>query len=328
MESALLKKKVTSVNTSLSKSSNIEQILLFAEHKAKGTVSCSSNLRNMAFNKSSTSGLIAAALSAHCGLTIYEEEKAQALIKQGQLIPALGDDQDLKAPLESVFYNKTIFTFDAMTGLSKMSLQPAPLLSIGGISVLLYWRRGSKGEGPEPVYYIRDEDLDPQYDYDFSNMTASSGENCTRGNYKYSRPYGWDRCALRVLGIYKDGNARLGEKGWRSESSPGEWTVSYHGTDIDNVKSIADCGYDSSMSKRQAFGPGIYSTLSVEVAEEFAARHEFEYDSKKYREILQNRVDLSATKIVPASKTGKGAEYFVTENDRKVRPYGVCLKQV
>src|SRR6266498_4104671 len=45
--------------------------------------------------------------------------------------------------------------------------------------------------------------LDPHYDYDFTNM-KSSGNTYMRGNYKYNRPYGWKRIALKVLDKFPD----------------------------------------------------------------------------------------------------------------------------
>ena len=48
-----------------------------------------------------------------------------------------------------------------------------------------YWG----GEGPHPVYYIKDSDLEPKKDYDFSNLDMSR-KLCERGGYVYERPVG------------------------------------------------------------------------------------------------------------------------------------------
>ena len=50
------------------------------------------------------------------------------------------------------------------------------------------------------------------------------------------------------------------------DSSPDEWVVSYHGTSYDNGVSIAQMGFDLTKGQRFAYGRGIYSSPSVDVA--------------------------------------------------------------
>ena len=116
------------------------------------------------------------------------------------------------------------------------------------------------------VYYIPDSEKcdDPEYDYDFTNYQGDD-TNCTRGGYPYRRPAGWNRKAVRVIGKYED-EVWLGEKGWRDYSSPGEWIVSYHGTEKNNIPSIITDGYDNKKSVRQKHGKGIYSAPDFKVA--------------------------------------------------------------
>ena len=45
--------------------------------------------------------------------------------------------------------------------------------------------------------------LDPAYDFDYSSLTED-GKEYKRGDYKYYRPYGWKRIALKVKGKYED----------------------------------------------------------------------------------------------------------------------------
>lgn len=196
----------------------------------------------------------------------------------------------------------------------------------GGSKVMLAW--GPSDNGPEPVHYIKDSELDPQFDYDFTNK-KDDGSRFVRGEgeneHIYERPYGWDRCAIRVLGKYSN-DVWLGQPGLRFGPSAGEWAVSYHGTKVDNIGSIADSGFDNSKSKRQQYGSGIYSTPSIKVASEYAPK--FTYRGSSYQVVLQNRVNLEESEVVPSSTTGARADYFVTQDQSNIRPYGVCLKKI
>ena len=182
-----------------------------------------------------------------------------------------------------------------------------------------YW----DGGGQQPLFYIPDSAFDPTWDCDFTNKIGY-GEKCERGEYPYERPYGWNRRAVNVLSKYHD-DEWLGQGGWRNESSPGEWPVSYHGTKIQNVSNIVNEGYDIGKCVRRKFGNGIYSTPSPGVAERYAT--EFTYKGETMMCILQNRVNLKESDVIDKEKTGDGAPYFVTPNVDNIRPYGVCLKK-
>lgn len=177
-----------------------------------------------------------------------------------------------------------------------------------------------KDEERQPLYYIPDSAYDPKHDYDFTNYKRDD-TRCVRGDYPYSRPAGWNRKAINVIKKYED-DVWLGQAGWRDTSSPGEWPVSYHGTKIYNVPSIVKGGYDTSKCVRQAYGPGIYSTPEIKVAESYATQ--FTYKGEDFKCILQNRVNLKKTK---EHNTGRGI-YFVTPDVNDIRPYGVCLKKI
>ncbi|XP_016105906.1 uncharacterized protein [Sinocyclocheilus grahami] len=70
------------------------------------------------------------------------------------------------------------------------------------------------------LFVISDDFFDPVFDFDFTNMSESKSDECTRGDEPYKRPYGWMRFALKVRDKYPDGNAWLGTYGWRSRSVP------------------------------------------------------------------------------------------------------------
>ena len=180
------------------------------------------------------------------------------------------------------------------------------------------------------VLVLEPELLSPNYDYDFTDKT-DDGTTFERGGRTYSRPYGWYRYALNVSQKYGD-NIWLGDGGTRTESTPGEWPVSFHGTNKDSVSGIAEQGYLLSMSRREVYGRGIYSSPSIEVAEIFADK--FIYRSEEYKVIFQNRVNLDGLKVIPADRIrhDRGCsdvkdDYWIQTREDYIRPYGICVKK-
>ena len=307
----------------------------------------------------STAALVAAALSAHVGIEIKSEGDARRFAqgKPGQVQLLELDMPTLFTTVNKIFdfhtvrvlgedygeytVNATWTVMDIKRSLAgTVGIQPeGQILLFGGRQLnnfrsLVQQRvpggsslslgRGPRGAGPEPAYYIKDSDLDPRFDYSFTHVKDKRRE-FERGGYEYKRPCGWDRYALKVLGKFPPNDTWLGEMGLRTGSSDGEWAVSYHGTAVGNIGSIAAVGFDTSKSVRAKFGLGVYSTPSIDVASRYAS--EFMYEGKMYKVVLQNRVNLYASDVIPAEKTGVGASYFVTPDDNNIRPYGVCLKK-
>ena len=145
-----------------------------------------------------------------------------------------------------------------------------------------------------PTYYIDDCLLDPTFDYD-SSSKRDDGTPLYRGGKRYYRPYGWKRYALKVLGRYEE-DTWLGRAGYRTNSSPGEWAVSYHGTAVTSSGSIAQEGYDLSKGKRFAYGRGVYTAPAIKVAAKYAQR--FDHEGSKYQLVFQNRVSVDDLKVV------------------------------
>ena len=174
--------------------------------------------------------------------------------------------------------------------------------------------------GGYPTYYIDDSLLDPKFDYDFSSK-EDYGTLFYRGGKRYYRPYGWKRYALGVLGRY-DNDTWLGWAGYRTNSSPGEWAVSYHGTAVASSGSIAQEGYDLSKGKRFAYGRGVYTAPAIEVAAKYAQR--FDHEGSKYQLVFQNRVSVDDLKVVDSPF----GEYWVQPQQSLVRPYGICIRRV
>lgn len=175
-------------------------------------------------------------------------------------------------------------------------------------------------DGQQPFYYMDDSLLDRNYDYDFRKVVDGS-KTFYRGDYLYTRPCGWDRKALKVLGRYRD-NGWLGAGGMRTKSSDGEWPVSYHATAKGKNGNIAQEGFLHSRGKTFPFQRGIYTTPSADIAAKFAPT--FEYKGLIYQVIFQNRVNPANLQILRARG---GEEYWVSPQQEDVRPYSICLRQ-
>lgn len=176
-------------------------------------------------------------------------------------------------------------------------------------------------------YGFNINDLDSTYDFDFTKIT-DDGERYERGGFEYKRPYGWKRIAIKVLGKYSD-DVWLGRDGIRKEQSPGEWPVSYHGTNWKSANMILKEGYKT--GPRDMFGKGIYSSPSLKMVDEMFAQ-QFTHKGEKYKIALQNRVNPDRLnghlKIIPASQTGVGADYWLSPKHSDVRPYGILIRHL
>ncbi len=184
------------------------------------------------------------------------------------------------------------------------------------------------------IFAIPDDFFDPKFDFDFTNMSESKSDECMRGDEPYKRPYGWMRFALKVRDKYPDGNAWLGTYGWRSRSVPGEWPVSYHGTDLKGAEGIIQTHFKA--GDRQVYGRGIYSSPDINVAENYAKHKTFtsQKNGKTYKVIMQNRVNPKKREImdkniwlvpIPGGTSAKQEKEIV---ESSVRPYGLLLKEV
>ena len=177
--------------------------------------------------------------------------------------------------------------------------------------------------GGEELFSLDENILDAKYNHDFSQL-KDAGKSYVRGGRKYIRPYGWNRIALNVKDKYEDTEWIGGLRGTnRTKGVDKEWPVTYHGTRDTFAKDIAAHGYDLNKGKRFRYGRGIYSTPDPAVAEEYATT--FEFEGQRYKVLLQNRVNMEDTDVVDVRHCG---EYFVTANEKSVRPYGILFKKI
>ena len=199
---------------------------------------------------------------------------------------------------------------------------------IGPNSVLSMYVQVSKGSEFLFEYLY----LEPHFDYDFTSVKPNPGERYIRGGFKYQRPYGWYRVALKVTGVYED-DSWLGLGGIREGSTPGEWPVAYHGTKKKNVNSILKYGFFA--GKRQQFGWGVYTSPSLEAAAKHAPSF-VHTDGDSYQVVIQVRVNPAPghLKRIDKSQTYYKAEYWLSNkqnpdvSQRDVRPYGILLRKI
>jgi len=174
--------------------------------------------------------------------------------------------------------------------------------------------------GGYPIYASDPKMFDPNHNFDFTCL-KDDGRVFIRGGQVYKRPYGWNRVALNIRDKYGD-TAWLGgtRGGVRTNEVQGEWPVSYHGTNAKSASKIALEGFDLKKGKRFLFGRGIYSTPDIAIAEAYASV--FDYRGKKYKVLIQNRVNMNDTTHIPSS------DYFLTADEDNIRPYGLLFKEI
>lgn len=79
--------------------------------------------------------------------------------------------------------------------------------------------------------------------------------------------------------------------------------------------------YDVGKQKRALHGNGIYSTPDVEYAANIYSKT-FQVEGKKYKIVLQNRVNPSALKIPEVDK-----RIFLVADGTHIRPYGILIRK-
>ena len=140
--------------------------------------------------------------------------------------------------------------------------------------------------------------------------------------------------ALKVLGEYES-DKWLGDNGIRTQSTDGEWPVSYLATSRCNVRGIVEEG--CKIGSRQRFGPGVYSSPSLKKVDEYNYATTFTHEGKRYRFVLQCRVnpDPDHLKVISPEETGiPGFPHWVSplqdppNGIYDVRPYGILTREV
>ena len=174
-------------------------------------------------------------------------------------------------------------------------------------------------KGCEEIY-IPDDLLDPIYDYDFTDID-DLGRKFYRGGLEYKRPCGWKRYALKVTDKY-DNTDWLDSYGDSNNDS--EWAVSYHGTKITCAIPIVKEGLKPGTNNY--YGVGVYCTPDISCAETYSEIFTSQTTNKQYKIVFQNRVNPK--KIVYCESLGGPSDYWLVEDGKDIRPYGICIKEV
>ena len=153
--------------------------------------------------------------------------------------------------------------------------------------------------------------------FNFTYPQAGNIENFTRGSRKFDRPLGWVKYAITVLGKYEN-DAWLGHT-----NQPGEWPVSYHGTDKMCSESVSTNVVEVQRGKNFKYGRGMYSVPTADAAERYATP--FTFQGVKYKMIFMNRVNPAYTREVREPAIGT---YFITSDETQMRAYAMLVKQV
>ena len=174
--------------------------------------------------------------------------------------------------------------------------------------------------GGQETYFLPKKLFDPHDNFVYPGI-GQNPRSFYRGNRSFTRPYGWKKLTLKVLGEY-DNDQWLGVSSRRykeTDSADKEWPVSYRGTE----KGFAEKGYALVKGNRILYGRGIYSSPDPEVAESYAAR--FNHEGANHKLIFMNRVNMEFTKEI---KTRNGQIHFITSDDRHIRPYAILIKKL
>ena len=182
---------------------------------------------------------------------------------------------------------------------------------------------------------INPEDFfDHRYDMDYTSDYYKNRLQ-QRGKENYYFPYGWKRIGLNLTDYFSYYNGD--NLNWLTMTNhEDEWSVAYHGTKTESLKSIIPHealhpilkggvrqAYKNSINKNKRSdtygkecGEGVYCTPIVGLAENYASGDTF--DGKVYKIVLQCRIN-------PKKFRDVGNSFYVT-NSEDIRPYGILYK--
>lgn len=176
--------------------------------------------------------------------------------------------------------------------------------------------------GKDSLYYLDGSLLAPSFDYDFTGVDDGT-KKFYRGTHVYTRPCGWQKKAMKVIGEYGD-DVWLGGGGIHIDTTPGEWPVSYHSSAAPSGRNIAQDGCMQSLGRQFPYNRGIYTTPLASIAARYAPT--FEYRGQNYQVIFQNRVNPNTLQTM--GQSGSDNEFWASPKEEDVRPFNICLKRV
>jgi len=270
-----------------------------------------------------------------------------APVAVGGAAGAVGDSSEIKITIKTLTGRATEYRLSntsSVSDLKKMVQQKDDVLA--ELQKLMFQNKKLDDEKPLSHYNIADNStlfmivglkstasykmvpgtfLDPRYDYVYSSGDGNKVFN--RGNRTFTRPYGWTKKALMVLGKYGNDAWVTGATQRQSDVSSvgGEWPVAYHGTKKEEAEKICkQGGVVRSRGVHFVPGKGIYTTPSPVLAEQ--QTDTFDFEGGKWKMIFMDRVQMEYT--AEYQLAGAAGSYYITSNENSVRPYCILLKRV
>lgn len=174
--------------------------------------------------------------------------------------------------------------------------------------------------------------LDPKGNNDFTNW---KDEKAYRGGMVYYFPKGTKRIGLNVSKKYDNGDDT-----WLGmENKEGEWAVSFHGTAKNDAVANISKSSQYKIGIRQLYekeidentgkpcGRGIYSGQSYDIVKTDYSADGFGVNTsngvEKYRIAFQNRINPKTVRI-PVKKK----EYYIINDPKDIRPYGILIEKL
>lgn len=178
----------------------------------------------------------------------------------------------------------------------------------------------------EKTYLLSLDDFDSRGDFQFPN---DSGDIQKRGGLDYYQPNNqFFRKGLKVLDKYP-------QDGWLNmDGNPNEWAVAFHGISSnpdfvlpkvinEGMREGPAQAYADYICQRsgQRVGVGVYCTPNINVALTGYTSQKMNVQGKNYSVIMQCRVKPSAIKWTQAQ------DYWVINDPKDIRPYGIIFKK-
>lgn len=177
---------------------------------------------------------------------------------------------------------------------------------------------GSAAMGSETLV---EDTFDFRFNQDFSEV-KDDGRELFRGGERYLLPVGWKRFSVKVHGKYDDG-----DNSWLKEDESG-WAVCYHGTSESSLPGILSTGFKAGPGQKFSAetGTGIYCTPWIDVAQHYSEPKPV--DGHCVQVVLQLRVRPSAIKKVTKAPTEIENKYWVINDPKDIRAYGVLIREL
>ncbi|CAF2867725.1 unnamed protein product [Rotaria sp. Silwood2] len=159
--------------------------------------------------------------------------------------------------------------------------------------------------------------LDGMYDYDFTTINDAR-KTFQHGPEPYTRPCGWYRKAIKVLGKYENSK-------WLG-TDVDAWPVAYHGTATANTLDILRNGLLTGgssgipITNADAYGRGIYLSPNPLYSGSQCYAKPTPYKGRQHQVMFQVRVKNSSIRRFDRN-------IWICDNPQDVRPYGILFKE-